>query len=566
MQMVADRRRFFTKEKDLWYKRAIFYALDVETFQDSDGDGIGDFQGLIGRLDYLATLGVTCIWLLPFYPTPNRDNGYDVMDYYSVDPRLGNLGDFSAFISEAKDRGIRVLVDLVINHTSDQHPWFQEARRDKNSKYRGYYTWREEKPEEQMAEPAFAGQQESIWTYDEEAGAYYLHRFYKHQPDLNYNNPEVRKELHHIMGFWLALGVSGFRIDAAHIFVQSDQELETGEYYSLIEDMRDHITMHSRDAILLAEASGPPEVVGKFFKGKDRMHMMFNFLLNQHLFLAFARREGAPIAKGLRMLPAKDDMLQWLNFLRHHDELNLEDLGGKEEKQDTFEAFAPDEDMRIFGRGIRRRLAPMVKGDRRRQELAYSLLFSLPGTPVIQYGAEIGMGDNLSLEGRVSVRTPMQWSTEENAGFSTAPADKLVYPVISKGAFAYTEVNVVNQQRQTNSLLNWMERLIRQRRQYPELGTGACDIIETGNTKVFAHSCTLVFTTVVVHNMSEESCTVQLPALVAPHRFMVEVFSNEDYDLPLEGEVEVKAYGYRWFRLHPVPEEQKEQREKQKVT
>ncbi|WP_068837608.1 alpha-amylase family protein [Pontibacter akesuensis] len=545
------------KEKDLWYKHAIIYALDVETFQDSNGDGIGDFQGLIGRLDYLATLGITCIWLLPFYPTPNRDNGYDVMDYYNIDKRLGSLGDFAAFIREANERGMRVLVDLVVNHTSDQHPWFQESRKNPNSKFRDFYTWRKEKPKEQIAKPAFADRQDGIWTYDEEAKAYYMHRFYKHQPDLNLGNPEVHKEIHHIMGFWLALGVSGFRIDAAHILVESDSEIDKDEYYDLIEDMRDFVTQHSKDAILLAEASGPPEVVGKFFKGRDRMHMMFNFLLNQHVFLALAQKKGIPIAKGLRMLPPKDDDLQWLNFLRHHDELNLEDLE-EPETQEVFDVFAPDKDMRIFGRGIRRRLAPILGGDRRRIELAYSLLFSLPGTPVIQYGAEIGMGDDLSLEGRKSVRTPMQWTTEENGGFSNAPVDQLPRPVISGGAYGYKKVNVVQQQRETNSLLNWMERVIRLRRQYPELGSGTSDILQVGNEKVFAHSCELVYTTVVVHNLSDDDVTVTLPALDQKDKYMVEVFSNDDYDMPKKGQVELKPYGYRWFRLHPAKKENRE--------
>ncbi|MCC9135810.1 alpha-amylase family protein [Pontibacter silvestris] len=538
------------RERDLWYKRAVMYALDVETFQDSNDDGIGDFQGLIGRLDYLATLGISCIWLLPFYPSPNRDNGYDVMDYYNVDSRLGTLGDFAAFIHEAKERGIRVLVDLVVNHTSDQHPWFQQARHHKNSKYYDYYVWSKEKPKEPIAQPAFAGEQAGIWSYDEIAKEYYLHRFYSHQPDLNLSNSEVRKEIHHIMGFWLALGVSGFRLDAAHILVQSDRDSDSDVYMGFIEDMREFISMHSRDAILLAEASGPPEVVGKFFKGKDRMHMMFNFLLNQHLFLGLAQKKGTAIAEGLRILPGKAYTSQWLNFLRHHDELNLEDLK-KEEQQDVFEKFAPEENMRIFERGIRRRLAPMLHGDRHRIELAYSLLFSLPGTPVIQYGAEIGMGDDLSLPERNSVRTVMQWSPEENAGFSDAPPVQWPRPVIDKGDFAYQHVNVWGQQRQTNSLLNWMERVIRLRRQCPELGDGKCDIIETGNEQVFAHSCGLQYTLIAVHNMGETACTVTIPDLIEQDATILEVFSNNNYELPQQGQVKLDPYAYRWFRLHP---------------
>ncbi len=537
------------KEKDLWYKRAVIYALDVETFQDSNRDGIGDFQGLISRLDYLSTLGVTCLWLLPFYPTPNRDNGYDVMDYYNIDSRLGNLGDFALFIKEANERGMKVLVDLVINHTSDQHPWFQEARKDENSRYRDYYTWVKEKPEEKVGSPAFPEFQDGIWTWDEEAKMFYHHRFYAHQPDLNIANPAVREEIHRIMRFWLLMGVAGFRVDAAHILVQSDSERDKDEFYDLIEDMREFINMHSQDAILLAEASGPPHVVGSFFKQKKRMHMMFNFLLNQHMFLAFARKEGASIAKGLRMLPDKDYTSQWLNFLRHHDELNLEDLE-QSEQEDAFKAFAPSEDMKIFGRGIRRRLLPMLGGSRERHELAYSLLFSMPGTPMIQYGAEIGMGDDLSLPERNSVRTAMQWSDMPNAGFSDTDGE-LIRPVISKGKYGYKNINVADQQRDPASFLNWIERLIRLRRQCSEVGSGEFTILDAGTRKVFAHSCCLQTTLIMVHNLHDKACTVNLNELKVEGQHLSEIFSNQGYDMPVDGDVKLSAYGYRWFRLQP---------------
>jgi maltose alpha-D-glucosyltransferase / alpha-amylase len=540
------------RERDLWYKRAIVYALDVETFQDSNGDGIGDFQGLTSRLDYLATLGITCIWLLPFYPTPNRDNGYDVMDYYNIDSRLGTLGDFAGFVKEAGERGIRIIIDLVINHTSNQHPWFQEARRDKNSKYREYYNWQENKPDEPAYEPSFSGHQSSIWSYDKKAEAYYLHRFYAHQPDLNFNNPEVRKEIHHIMGFWLALGISGFRIDAAHILVQSDQINNSEGHYSLIEDMRDYITTHSQDAILLAEASGPPRVVASFFKGKNRMHMMFNFLLNQHIFLGLAREKGSSIAKGMKMLPDNDYKEQWLNFLRHHDELNLEDLE-QDEQEIVFEKFAPKENMRVYGRGIRRRLAPILEGNRHKIELAYSLLFSLPGTPMIQYGAEIGMGDDLSLEERNSVRTAMQWTAEQNAGFSTANKKELVRPVINKGAYSYTKLNVVQQQREPGSLLNWMERIIRVRRQCAEIGNGVHRTISIQDSRVLVHCCELEYKLVVAHNLSSDSVIIQIGELNQEDTYITEVFSNAIYEDELRtGEVALQPYGYRWFRLHTL--------------
>ncbi|NEM96498.1 trehalose synthase [Pontibacter sp. BT327] len=535
------------EEKDLWYKRAVVYALDVETFQDSDNDGIGDFQGLISRLDYIATLGITCIWLLPFYPTPNRDNGYDVMDYYNVDKRLGDLGDFAIFIKEANERGMKVIVDLVINHTSDQHPWFQEARRNPNSKYRNYYTWVKEEPEEDIGKPAFADKQDGIWNWDEEAQMFYLHRFYEHQPDLNIANPDVREEIHRIMRFWLMLGVAGFRVDAAHILIQSDTEKDKLEFYDLIEDMREFINTHSQDAVLLAEASGPPHVVGSFFKGKQRMHMMFNFLLNQHVFLALARKEGSPIAKGMRMLPDKDYTSQWLNFLRHHDELNIEDLE-KSEQDDIFKVFAPDEDMKIFGRGIRRRLPPILSDNRARMELAYSLLFTLPGTPMIQYGAEIGMGDDLTQPERNSVRTPMQWANALNGGFSDYEGD-LIRPIISSGKYSYKKVNVTDQLCDPDSFLNWMERIIRMRRQFPELGSGDFSIIETDNRKVFAHSCSQKFTLYVVHNLSSQPQKVLIPELQAAEPNLIEVTSNQTYKAPKNGEVALSAYGYRWFRV-----------------
>ncbi|QCR23875.1 alpha-amylase family protein [Pontibacter sp. SGAir0037] len=538
-------------EKDFWYKNTVWYALDVETFQDSNNDGIGDFRGLITRVDYLATLGINCIWLLPFYPSPNRDNGYDIMDYYNVDSRLGNLGDFAAFVQAAKERGIRVVVDLVINHTSSQHPWFLEARENKNSPYYQYYTWSKEKPENPEYEPAFSGEDNSIWQYDEVAGEYFLHRFYKHQPDLNLANPAVRREVHQIMGFWLSLGVAGFRVDAAHILVQNDNPQHQEEFYDLIEDMREFISNHSRDGVLLAEASGPPKAVGKFFKGKERVHMMFNFLLNQHMFLALATEEAKPLQKGLAILPEKDFTSQWLNFLRHHDELNLEDLKEEEQKH-VFEAFAPSEDMLIFGRGIRRRLAPMLNGDQKRLELAYSLLFSMPGTPVIQYGSEIAMGDDLSLQGRNSVRTAMQWSPERNGGFSEAAPSKLPRPSIAQGDYAYTRVNVIRQQHDKNSMLNWMEHTIRLRRQYLEIGNGELEILKTNHKAVFAHTCRLHCFVLAVHNMSREEVSVTLPILEEEHESVLELMSdNGNYTLPKKGELKLNAYGYRWFYIRP---------------
>lgn len=541
-----------------WYKNAVVYSLDVETFMDADGDGIGDFRGLTQRLDYLAGLGITCLWLLPFYPSPNRDNGYDVMDYYSIDPRLGTLGDFVEFVHQARDRGIRVLVDLVINHTSIQHPWFQEARKDRNSKYRAYYVWADD-PQPNPSLIAFPTEEDSIWEYDDQAGAYYLHHFYKEQPDLNIGNPEVREEILRIMGFWLALGVSGFRVDAAP-FVVEDIGIENAspeELQHFLQQMHEFVASRCRDAILLAEANVSPEKIPVYFGEGDRMQMLFSFLLNQQMFLALARQEANPLIDGLKLLPDIPHQCQWLNFVRHHDELTLDKLS-EEQQQEIFAAFAPEEAMQIFGRGIRRRLAPMVEGDRRRIEMIYSLAFSLPGVPLLRYGDEIGMGDDLTLQGRDSVRTPMQWTAQRNGGFSTAVPEALSRPMIAEGEYGFHRVNVAAEQRDPASLLNWMEHLVRTRRQCPEFGIGRWQILPTDQPAVFAHlSETGERTLLALHNLSDRNCAVSLPS-IETHQLM-EVFNdsfsisrqNGPYPSLMEnnGSLTLNAYGYRWFRV-----------------
>jgi maltose alpha-D-glucosyltransferase / alpha-amylase len=540
--------------KDFWYKNAIIYSLDVETFMDSNGDGVGDFIGLTKRLNYLSGLGVTCLWLLPFYPSPNRDNGYDVMDYYNVDPRLGTLGDFVEFMHQAREHGIRVIIDLVVNHTSDQHPWFQSARADKNSKYRDYYVWSNNPPKDSKDKIVFPGVQEGIWEYDEQAGAYYLHRFYKEQPDLNTANPEVREEIRKILGFWLELGVSGFRIDAAPFLIEplgiEDAKLE--ELRSLLPEMREFVSQRRGDAVLLAEANVPPDQIPVYFGDGDKMHMLFNFLLNQYMFLALARKQAAPLIEGLKLLPESPHIGQWLNFVRHHDELTLDRLT-KDKQEEIFAAFAPDENMQIYGHGIRRRLPPMLGGDRRRLELVYSLLFSLPGTPLLRYGEEIGMGDDLSLEGRTSVRTPMQWSSELNGGFSTAPQDALPQPVISQGEYGYQQVNVTTEQRDPNSLVNWTERLIRTRKQCPELGRGKWCILETDEPSVFANCCEWEGNAVItLHNLADRACTVTLKSNDYKMQYLIDLLGDQQYE-PLDGNcdaIQLDAYGYRWFSVN----------------
>jgi maltose alpha-D-glucosyltransferase/alpha-amylase len=536
-----------------WYKNAIVYSLDVETFLDSDGNGVGDFPGLTNCLDHLSGLGITCLWLLPFYPSPNRDNGYDVMDYYGVDPRLGTLGDFVEFMHQAKERGIRVIIDLVVNHTSIQHPWFQASRSDKNSRYRDYYVWEENPPKDtDPALLAFPNAEDSIWEYDEKAEAFYLHHFYKEQPDLNIGNPKVQEEIRKIMGFWLELGVSGFRIDAAPFLIKgigiegaNPEELE-----GFLAEMHSFLVSRRGDAVLLAEANVASENIPVYFGEGDRMHLLFNFLLNQYMFLALARKDANTLRDGLKILPKIPENCQWLNFVRHHDELTLDRIS-KSEQQEIFAAFAPEENMQLYGHGIRRRLAPMLGGDRCQIELVYSLLFTLPGTPLVRYGGEIGMGDDLSLPDRNSVRTVMQWSDEKNGGFSKAEPDKLTRPTIKGGEYGYEKVSVSSQQRDPNSLINWMERAIRVRKQCPELGWGEWAILETDEPAVFAHSCEWQGKTVIaLHNLADKPCRVSLKANNYTHLF--DLFGDRQYD-SLDGDlssIPLEAYGYRWFRVN----------------
>lgn len=541
-----------------WYKHAIVYSLDVETFFDSNGDGTGDFRGLTQQLDYLAGLGITCLWLLPFYPTPNRDNGYDVMDYYGVDPRLGTLGDFVEFVHQARDRGIRLIIDLVINHTSIQHPWFQSARQDQNSPYRDYYVWSKE-PQPEPSLIAFPTQEDSLWEYDDKAGAYYLHHFYKEQPDLNMGNPDVREEILRIIDFWLALGVSGFRIDAAP-FVIEDFGIENANPQALqqfFQRMREFVASRCADAILLAEANVTPEQIPVYFGNGDRMQMLFSFILNQQMFLALARQSAAALKDGLKALPEIPHNAQWLNFVRHHDELTLDQLN-KDQQQEIFAAFAPAENMQIFGRGIRRRLPPMVQGDRRRLEMIYSLAFTLPGTPLLRYGDEIAMGDDLTLPGRDSVRTPMQWTDQPNGGFSAAKSAALPRPAIAEGEYGYPHTNVAVEQRRPESLLNWMEHLIRTRRQCPEFGNGQWQILPTDTPAVFAQLSQMDKTAMLaIHNLSDRPCVVNLPNF--EYHNLIEVF-NDNFSLVRQDQpypspdqtthsLSLTAYGYRWFRL-----------------
>ncbi|MGH7875625.1 MAG: alpha-amylase family protein [Candidatus Binatia bacterium] len=539
---------------DLWYKHAVIYCLSVSTFMDANGDGIGDFQGLVRRLDYLHGLGITAIWLMPFQPSPYRDDGYDISDYYGVNSRHGTLGDFVEFTHGAKQRGIRVIMDLVINHTSDRHPWFQEARSDPNSKYRDWYVWSDKKPPNANKGMVFPGVQKSTWSYDKIARAWYFHRFYDFQPDLNTSNPHVQAEILKIMGFWIQLGVVGFRMDAVPFVISTKGPRIKApvEQYDMLRSLREFLQWRKGDAIILAEANVLPESDMEYFGDDgDRMHMMFNFQVNQNLFYALAASDCRPLARALKATKPRPATAQWGLFLRNHDELDLGRLT-EEQRERVFECFGPDENMQLYHRGIRRRLVPMLHGDRRRIELAYSLMFTMPGTPVVRYGDEIGMGDDLNLPERNCARTPMQWSTEPQAGFTKS--DKPILPVISDGPYGYEHVNVAEQRRDPNSLLNWTERLIRMRKEVPEVGWGDFEILPTRNPAVLVMRYDWRNNSVLfVHNLdgipSEAAFSVGLQGKEG--HLLVDLLTHDHSHAGEDGRhhVMLDPYGYRWYRV-----------------
>ncbi|MBG6182512.1 trehalose synthase [Arthrobacter sp. CAN_A214] len=557
-----------TDTSDLWWKNAVVYCLDVETFFDSDGDGVGDFAGLAQRVDYLAELGVTCIWLMPFYPTPDRDDGYDITDFYGVDERLGTHGDVVEFLRTAKDRGIRIIADLVVNHTSDSHPWFESARKSTDSPYRDFYVWRSDTPPDTSKEVAFPDQEDAIWTLEETTGEWYQHRFYKHQPDLNVANPKVRDEIAKAMGFWLQMGVDGFRVDAVPYFLETTgtQADELPDPHEFLKDVRRFLNRRNGQAILLGEVNLQYEEQYKFLGGEnaDELTMMFDFIVMQAMYLSLARQDASPLAKALDSRPAINPDNQWAMFVRNHDELTLDKLSA-EERQEVFAAFGPEERMQVFGRGLKRRLPPMLDGDAQRVRMVYSLLFSLPGTPVLFYGEEIGMGENLDADGRMAVRTPMQWTDGRNGGFSTADEAELVSPVIT-GEYGVECVNAARSRRDPESLLNFMAKLIRRYRECPELGWGRFDILVQPVPSVLAHRCTWEAATIIlVHNLGSESVSVSLDLTPVDHApdeqptdlrnlVLLDLLGGSEPRVSDQGvlDLELQGYDYRWLRIpHP---------------
>jgi maltose alpha-D-glucosyltransferase/alpha-amylase len=536
---------------DLWYKNAVIYCLDVEKYQDANGDGIGDFEGLMRRLDYLQGLGVTCVWLQPFYPSPNRDNGYDVADFYGVHDKHGSLGDFVAFMRHAEALGIRVIIDLVVNHTSIDSPWFQRARSAPHDFFREWYVWSDMRPKNHKDGIVFPGQQKTTWTRDRRAGKYYFHRFYEHQPDLNTWHPYVRAEIQKIMGFWLQLGVSGFRMDAVPFLIEKKGPgVEHQMDFNLLKEMRDFLQWRSGDAIMLAEANVPPDESLEYFGAEgDRLQMMLNFPVNQRLFYAFATGDLDPLIRALEDTRRRPPNAQWVQFLRSHDELDLGRLSS-DQREKVFEAFGPEKRMQLYDRGIRRRLSPMLGNDRRRLELAFSLMFSLPGTPMMQYGDEIGIGDDLRLPERECARTPMQWTSDRHGGFSRAR--RVVRPVINDSVYGYRKVNVAEQRRDPNSLLNWTERMIRARKECPEISWGNFVVLRTNVPEVLAIRFDWRNTSLLtLHNFSSAKQSVKVKVDCPNDTLLVEVFDGRHSNAHNDGShrVAMDGYAWRWFRV-----------------
>ncbi|HEY7576860.1 MAG TPA: maltose alpha-D-glucosyltransferase [Acetobacteraceae bacterium] len=537
----------------LWYKDAIIYQLHIKSFFDANNDGIGDFPGLISKLDYIADLGVNTIWLLPFYPSPRRDDGYDISDYRGVHPDYGTLADARRFIAAAHARGMRVITELVVNHTSDQHPWFQRARQARpGSSYRDFYVWSHDDKRYAATRVIFVDTQKSNWSYDEVAGAYYWHRFYSHQPDLNYDNPRVLKEVLAVLRYWLDMGVDGLRLDAVPYLVEREgtNNENLPETHAVLKKIRAELNRHYADRMLLAEANQWPEDAKEYFGGDDECHMAFHFPLMPRMYMAIAREDRFPITDILRQTPEIPPNSQWAIFLRNHDELTLE-MVTSSERDFLWETYAADRRARL-NLGIRRRLAPLLERDRRRLELMNYLLLSMPGTPVIYYGDEIGMGDNIHLGDRDGVRTPMQWSFDRNGGFSRADPSRLVLPTIMDALYGYEAVNVEAQQSDRHSLLNWMRRVIAVRRQYQVFGRGTFRLLYPKNRKILAYLREYEGRTILcLANLARTPQAVELDLSEFAGRTPVELDGGSAF--PPIGQLNYlltfPPYGFYWFLL-----------------
>ena len=541
-----------TSNDPLWHKDAVFYELYIRAFADGNGDGHGDFQGLTQRLDHLQELGVTCVWLLPMYPSPLKDDGYDIADYYDIHPQYGTLEDWQAFIDEAHRRGLRVIVDLVLNHTSDQHPWFQSARSSPDSPYRDYYVWSDTDELYGDTRIIFVDTQTSNWAWDDVAGKYYWHRFFSHQPDLNFDNPAVQQAMLDVMSFWMDTGIDGFRADAVpYLYEREGTDCENlSETHAYLKRIRQSIDENYPGRILLAEANQWPEDLLPYFGDGDEFHMAFHFPLMPRLFMAVKTGLRDPVIVIMNRTPEAPPECQWCIFLRNHDELTLE-MVTEEERQFMWQEYAPEPRMRL-NLGIRRRLAPLLDNDRRRIELLNAILFSMRGSPIIYYGDEIGMGDNIWLPDRDGVRTPMQWDAGPNAGFSMAAPDDLYAPVIDDPVFGYQQFNVAAQRSDPSSLLNWTKKIVGIRKQHPVFGRGDFRFLMPDNGHVLSYLRTYEDETVlVVANLADSPQGVGLDLADHVGRIPTDLFSDKRL-APINGvsyRMTLSAYEYRWLKL-----------------
>jgi maltose alpha-D-glucosyltransferase/alpha-amylase len=543
------------QEDNLWYKDAVIYQLHVRTFCDSNGDGIGDFVGLTQRLDYLQELGTNTIWLLPFYPSPLRDDGYDIADYTTVHPSYGTLDDFKAFLTAAHNRGLRVLIEMVMNHTSDQHPWFQEARSSRDNPKRDWYVWSDTDTKYKGVRIIFIDTELSNWTWDPVSKSYYWHRFFSHQPDLNFDNPDVFEAMWEIMRFWLDMGVDGFRLDAVPYLVEREGTSceNLPETHAVIKEVRKRLDEFYPGRMLLAEANQWPADVRAYFGDGDEFHTAFHFPLMPRMFMAVKLEDRKPIIEILDQTPPIPENCQWCIFLRNHDELTLE-MVTDVERDYMYDEYATDKTMRI-NLGIRRRLAPMMENDRRRIELLNGLLMSMPGTPIVYYGDEIGMGDNIYLGDRNGVRTPMQWNGGTNAGFSFADPERLYSPLISNSVYGYQVVNVDSQRRFSHSLLSWMKALIKTRNSYRVFSRGTMEFLRPSNHRVLAYIRELGNEKIlVVNNLSSSAQAVELDVQRYKGYIPIEMFGRNLFprfaDLPYL--LTLGPYQFYWFRLRRI--------------
>jgi maltose alpha-D-glucosyltransferase/alpha-amylase len=542
-----------TSGDPFWYKDAIIYELPVKSFCDGNGDGIGDFQGLCERLDYLRDLGVTCLWVLPFFPSPLKDDGYDIADYLSVHPAYGTLDDFERFLAAAHERRLRVIVELVLNHTSDQHPWFQRARSaPPGSPERAFYVWSDTDHRYRDARIIFIDTERSNWTWDAEAGAFYWHRFFHHQPDLNYDNPEVMREMLAVLDFWIDLGVDGFRLDAVPYLVERDGTNceNLPDTHAIIKAIRSHVDRRAPGCMLLAEANQLPNDVRAYLGEGDECHMAYHFPVMPRLFMALHLEDRHPIVEAMEQTPPIPESCQWALFLRNHDELTLE-MVTDDERDYMYLAYSMDPQARL-NVGIRRRLAPLVGNSRRRLELLVGILLSFPGTPIIYYGDEIGMGDNLHLGDRNGVRTPMQWTGDRNAGFSRAEPEGLYSPVITNPVYGYQAVNVEGEEHDTASLLHWMRNMIRLRRMFKVFGRGTTEFLQPANHKVLVYIRRYEEDVILcVANLSRTVQPVQLDLSRFSGFVPVEMLGYTEFpaigDLPYF--LTLGPYGFYWFEL-----------------